>query len=97
MTSHFVSAAEPKDVKAEPTEDDEEREETFLTRFIARLMRHFLKGFVAKDKNVRYRCVQFVAEMIAHLGEIEYVHHLTLCHCSLIVMIQRRCISAHEK
>ncbi|KZT37030.1 hypothetical protein SISSUDRAFT_988304 [Sistotremastrum suecicum HHB10207 ss-3] len=64
-------SAEPKEVKAEPTSDDEGQEDTFATRLIARLIRHFLKGFVAKDKNVRYRCVQFVAEMISHLGEIE--------------------------
>jgi condensin complex subunit 3 len=37
------------------------------------LLKHFLKGFQAKDKNVRYRVVCFVAEVISQLGELEYV------------------------
>jgi hypothetical protein len=33
-----------------------------------------MSGFMAKDKNVRYRVLQTVAEMVSHLGEIEYVY-----------------------
>lgn len=32
-----------------------------------------MKGFEAKDKNVRFRVLQIVSEMISTLGEIEYV------------------------
>ena len=48
-------------------------DESTATRFTYRLLKHFLKGFEAKDKNVRYRVVCFVAEVISHLGELECV------------------------
>lgn len=62
----FILATEEK-----VSEDDDE--ETMASRFVARLLKHLMKGFHAKDKNVRYRVLQIVAEMISHLGEIEYV------------------------
>jgi condensin complex subunit 3 len=40
------------------------------------LLKYFLKGFQAKDKNVRYRVVCFVAEVISQLGELEYAPFL---------------------
>lgn len=40
------------------------------------MLRYFLKGFQAKDKNVRYRVVCFVAEAISQLGELEYAFFL---------------------
>ncbi|TFY80499.1 hypothetical protein EWM64_g3513 [Hericium alpestre] len=57
--------------KAKQEEDEEEQEETTASRFTARLLKHLLKGFVAKDKNVRYRVVHFVAEMMASVGEMD--------------------------
>jgi condensin complex subunit 3 len=51
---------------------NDEDEENSTTRFVARLLTWLLKGFVAKNKVVRYRCMQIVGEMISHLGEIEY-------------------------
>lgn len=36
-------------------------------------MKFLLKGFQAKDKTIRYRVLQLVAEMVSHLGEVEYV------------------------
>jgi condensin complex subunit 3 len=62
-------AAEQK--KNQPYEDDDE--DTPASRFTNRILRFLLKGFVAKDKTVRYRVVHLVAEMVASLGEIEYV------------------------
>lgn len=62
-------AAEQK--KNQPHEDDDE--DTPASRFTNRILRFLLKGFVAKDKTVRYRVVHLVAEMVASLGEIEYV------------------------
>ncbi|KAF8494799.1 nuclear condensing complex subunit [Gautieria morchelliformis] len=56
---------------AEEKGDGDENEDTPATRFVARLLKHLLKGFLAKDKNVRYRVLQIVAEMISHLGEID--------------------------
>ena len=54
-------------------DDDDDDDETTATRFTRRLLKHFLKGFEAKDKNVRYRVVCFVAEVISQFGELEYV------------------------
>jgi condensin complex subunit 3 len=53
-------------------EDDED--DTMETRFVGRLLDVLFKGFVAKDKSVRYRSVFVVAEMVSHLGELEYAH-----------------------
>ena len=65
----------PKEDKAIDDDDD-----TTATRFTRRLLKHFLKGFEAKDKNVRYRVVCFVAEVISQFGELEYamflLHHV---------------------
>ena len=55
-------------------EDEEEEEDNPASRFTARLLRWLFDGFLAKDKNVRFRVLQTVAEMIAHLGAIEYVN-----------------------
>lgn len=52
---------------------DEEEEDTTASRFVSRILRYLLKGSVAKDKVVRFRIMQCIAEMISHLGEIEYV------------------------
>jgi condensin complex subunit 3 len=62
----FVVAAEDKKGEA-----DDEDEDTTASRFTARLLKYLLKGFAGKDKNVRYRSVRLVAEMVSHLGEIE--------------------------
>lgn len=57
---------------AEEEEEDSEEEST-ASRFTAHLLKFLLRGFLAKDKSVRYRVTQTVAEMVSHLGEIEYV------------------------
>ncbi|KAF8548053.1 hypothetical protein OG21DRAFT_814500 [Imleria badia] len=58
-------------------EDDNDDDDTTSARFVARLLKFLLKGFVAKDKIVRYRCVHLLTEMVAHLGEIdEDVYHV---------------------
>ncbi|KAF8155928.1 nuclear condensing complex subunit [Crassisporium funariophilum] len=46
-------------------------DENPTTRFVSRLLSYLLRGFVAKNKNVRYRCIHIVSEMISHLGEVE--------------------------
>ncbi|KAI9431956.1 hypothetical protein H4582DRAFT_2062359 [Lactarius indigo] len=57
-----AKAAEER-LKQEEGEDNDD--ESTATRFTYRLLKHFLKGFEAKDKNV-----------ISHLGELEYVFFL---------------------
>ncbi|KAH9991933.1 nuclear condensing complex subunit [Russula vinacea] len=66
-----------KAVKHEGAVDDDD-DETTATRFTRRLLKHFLKGFEAKDKNVRYRVVCFVAEVISQLGELDEDMYNTL-------------------
>lgn len=51
--------------------EDEDDTETPTSRFVSHLLNWLLQGFVAKNKVVRYRCIQIVSEMISHLGEIE--------------------------
>ncbi|KAF8268083.1 nuclear condensing complex subunit [Lactarius quietus] len=63
-----AKAAEERTKQEEGGDDDDE---STATRFTYRLLKHFLKGFQAKDKNVRYRVVCFVAEVISHLGELD--------------------------
>lgn len=52
-------------------DDDDVVEETPASRFVARLLKWLLQGLSAKNKNVRYRCVQVIAEVISYLGFIE--------------------------
>ena len=54
-------------------------EDTPTTRFAERIIKFLLAGCLAKDKNVRFRVVQSIADMVLHLGEIEYV--LKTCSC----------------
>ncbi|KAG1848362.1 hypothetical protein C8R48DRAFT_614824, partial [Suillus tomentosus] len=48
----------------------DEDDDTTASRFIENVLTFLLNGFEAKDKVTRYRCVHFLAEMVAHLGEI---------------------------
>ncbi|KAG1861260.1 nuclear condensing complex subunit [Suillus subluteus] len=57
------------EVKKEDDDDDDD-DETTASRFVEKVLAFLLIGFEAKDKVARYRCVHFLAEMVAHLGEI---------------------------
>ncbi|KAN0063607.1 chromosome condensation complex Condensin, subunit G [Thecaphora frezii] len=52
-------------------EEDEEEEDTPATRFTSLLLKHLLKGFGAKDKNVRLRCCGSVALLINGLESLD--------------------------
>jgi condensin complex subunit 3 len=67
---HLPIAAE---TKKEQDGDEDEDEDTTASRFVDKVLTFLLSGFAAKDKVARYRCVHFLAEMVAHLGEIRYV------------------------
>ncbi|CAE6456052.1 unnamed protein product [Rhizoctonia solani] len=66
-------AAQQKAKEGEDNEgdSDEEDDDTPASRFVTYLLKYVLQGFMAKDKNVRYRCVHITAEMISGLGEID--------------------------
>lgn len=51
------------------SESDDEKTPT--SRFITHLLRYFLKGFQAKSKGFRFRCLNFVPDIVASLGELE--------------------------
>lgn len=69
----IFAATEERQKKAAAGEEEDEDEDDPAARFIMRLLRFLHKGCMAKDKIVRYRVVQCISEMIAHLGELEYV------------------------
>ncbi|KAL5523222.1 YCG1_1 [Sanghuangporus sanghuang] len=62
----FIHEKEKESIK-----HGEEDDETPTSRFVSRLIRYLLKGFEAKDKNVRFRVLQFVAEVSENMGEID--------------------------
>ncbi|KAG2088380.1 nuclear condensing complex subunit, partial [Suillus discolor] len=57
-------------------EDDDEDDDTTASRFVEKVLTSLVNGFEAKDKVARYRCVHFLAEMVAHLGEIRHIETL---------------------
>ena len=73
---YLIWCSQAAEERAKQAEGEDNDDESTATRFTYRLLKHFLKGFQAKDKNVRYRVVCFVAEVISHLGELEYVFFL---------------------
>lgn len=73
--SSYIRLA-PEDNGTADEEDEDEDEDTPASRFTARLLKFLLKGFLAKEKSVRYRVLCTVAEMVSHLGAIEWVSPL---------------------
>ena len=63
-----MKASESASALAAIEEDDDD---SLVTRFVSRLLKWLLQGFLAKNKIVRYRSVFIVSELISHLGEIE--------------------------
>lgn len=54
-------------------EAQQEEEETFASRFVTRVLEWLFQGFKAKNKVVRQRSLELVIEMMANIGEIEFV------------------------
>ncbi|KDR81425.1 hypothetical protein GALMADRAFT_239313 [Galerina marginata CBS 339.88] len=68
----FINEKAAEDTKEDSgSDDDNDDDDTTASRFTAHLLKLLLKGFIAKDKNVRYRVLQSIAEMISHLGQID--------------------------
>ncbi len=63
----------------------DEDDDTTTERFLSHLLRFLLDGCVAKDKIVRFRVCQCIADTINYFGSIEYVPLFTLRNCSDIV------------
>lgn len=75
MEKAEASISTARHAEQTPPEDDED-EDTFVSRFVSRLLKWILRGFLAKDKNVRYRSVFTVSEMILWLGQLECVYFI---------------------
>lgn len=60
------SAAPSTSAHIEPDDED-----TPASRFVARLTKWLIRGFTSKNKNVRFRAVGVISEIVSHLGEIE--------------------------
>ncbi|KAF9495093.1 hypothetical protein BDN71DRAFT_902125 [Pleurotus eryngii] len=69
----YVKHANEKASELKIEDDEDADDDTTASRFTASLLGHLLEGFEAKDKTVRYRILQIITEMVAHLGELEYV------------------------
>ena len=72
----LITAMEAKKQQEAERQDDEEEDDEDTdtsSRFVARLLRFLFKGCNSKDKVTRFRVVQCIAEMVAHLGEVRYV------------------------
>ncbi|GAA5841466.1 hypothetical protein JCM9279_000662 [Rhodotorula babjevae] len=76
----FVGFAVEHDFKQREAtdEDDEDEDDGPASRLVAQLLAFLLRGFQAKSKIARYRCVQLVALMINSLGEIDDESYHTL-------------------
>ncbi|KAI5479984.1 condensin complex subunit 3 [Pseudohyphozyma bogoriensis] len=57
--------------RGDDEEDEDEEEDGPSTRLVSQLLAFLLKGFLAKNKVVRFRAVQLVALLINSLGEID--------------------------
>ncbi|KAI0747199.1 nuclear condensing complex subunit [Daedaleopsis nitida] len=60
-----------KNVEERKQEGIAEDDDTPSERFLSHLLRFLLDGCVAKDKVVRFRVCQCIAEMITHLGSLD--------------------------
>jgi condensin complex subunit 3 len=58
-------------METDGAQDDEDEEDTPATRFVSILIRHLLRGFAAKNKNVRLRCCQTTALLVNGLESMD--------------------------
>jgi condensin complex subunit 3 len=68
---HFRKAAKLQQQQDDEEDEEDEEEDTPANRFVNILIKHLLRGFGAKDKNVRLRCCQAVALLISGLESID--------------------------
>ncbi|KAH3671378.1 hypothetical protein WICMUC_004675 [Wickerhamomyces mucosus] len=69
-----------QDYSTEEEGEEEEEEDTLFSRFVRVFLIHLLKGIESKDKNVRYRVVQFLDFAMSGLGEIDQELYETLTY-----------------
>lgn len=70
---HHDNSETMSSIEKQAAESNGEEEETPTSRFVTRLIKYLLKGMEAKDKNIRFRVLQLIAEIVSSIGELEYV------------------------
>ncbi|PIL28240.1 hypothetical protein GSI_09652 [Ganoderma sinense ZZ0214-1] len=75
MAGYAKFAAE-KDVDFRKANDMDQEEDTFTDRFLSHTIRLFLEGCTAKNKVVRMRVLQCIAEIITNIKSLEYCEDL---------------------
>ncbi|KAI8971320.1 nuclear condensing complex subunit [Trametes punicea] len=71
FTAGYSKFITEKNVEERKKNELDEDDDTTSERFLNQLVRFLLKGCTAKDKVVRFRVIQCIADTIAHLGEID--------------------------
>ena len=51
--------------------DGQDDTDSTSSRFLNRVLKYLMKGTTGKDKNVRYRVMALISEIIVYIGEIE--------------------------
>ncbi|PWN36390.1 uncharacterized protein FA14DRAFT_146761 [Meira miltonrushii] len=85
QTQFRQTMSDQMDEGADSEEEDEDAD-TPATRFVTILIRHLLRGFGAKNKNVRLRCCQTIALLINGLESLDDDLYETLKNALLIRM-----------
>lgn len=71
LSSIVSTSFSPSTNPAAESRSEEDEDDTPESRLVARIVKWLLQGFTAKEKNMRYRCVQMIGEMISFVGELE--------------------------
>ncbi|KAH9921582.1 nuclear condensing complex subunit [Amylocystis lapponica] len=71
----FINEKVADERKTLELDDDDD---TPTSRFVSRILKFLLSGCPAKDKNVRFRVIQCLADMILYLGEVDEEQYLSL-------------------
>lgn len=79
----FISSLQAdfaKDDEEEDDDDDQVMDDNLFNRFVRMFINHLLRGVEARDKNVRYRVVQFLDFIMYALGEVDDELYETLTY-----------------
>ncbi|KAI0360255.1 ARM repeat-containing protein [Trametes cingulata] len=71
FTAGYTKFITEKNLEERKKNNLPEDNETTSERFLSHFVRFLLKGCTAKDKVVRFRVIQCIADTISHLGEID--------------------------
>ncbi|KAI0777818.1 nuclear condensing complex subunit [Trametes elegans] len=71
FTAGYTKFITEKNLEERKKNELDEDEDTTSERFLSHLVHFLLKGCTAKDKVVRFRVIQCIADTISHLGEID--------------------------